>query len=89
MIRKIVSKTTVIIIIALAAFVSGDISNQIREQCPELPSQYAFIASTLIPTTIPCITRIIAINLFGFLTFFIPLISLYFWIKPKKETKHE
>jgi len=85
MVRKIVSKTILVIIITLATFVSGNISYQIGEQCPKLPSQYPFIGSTLIPTTISCITRIIAINLFGFLTFFIPLISLYFWIKPKTD----
>jgi len=75
MVRKIVSKTILIIIIALATFFSGEINYQIGEQCYKLPSQYA----------LPCITRIIAINLFGFLTLFIPLISLYFWIKPKTD----
>ena len=82
MARKIVSKTILIIIIALATFISGNISYQIEEQCPPLP-QSEVLRSDLVPITIPCLTRIIAINLFGFLTFFIPLISLYYRIKPK------
>jgi len=84
MVRKIASKTILIIIIALATFISGNISYQIEKQCPTLP-QSAFLRSDLVPITIPCLTRIIAINLFGFLTFFIPLISLYSWIKPRNK----